>query len=204
VLPPTLTSTISPPLIADKFDYGATAFWALWGVTGTFTTTGGLDPAGLLIYPDLNTGGIASLEYEIPLAPGLVISFTVDMDLSDIDPGPGITEIIDPELIVAWSPDAPQEFPDTMPLVFWIMQDLVSITLRPEGEDPRLCEPITLTETENSYRITIDRSNTPHFYVNDQEECLPISDPMPPFPLLGQLFFSGQAIIDDVYVTIEP
>jgi hypothetical protein len=200
---PTPTSTIAPPLITETFTLGTLDIWEAWGVTGTFTVTGDSNPAGLLIYPEGLTGGIASRETDIPLSAGLVISFSVDMDLTNYLTSTISMDLSDPELFVIWSADLPEGDSEPLPLVFYIRQDFIQITLRPAGVEPRLCEFTQEVESDNNFRFTIDRNNIPHLYLNDQEECASFNAPLPPFSSPGRLIFSGQAILDNIYVAIE-
>jgi hypothetical protein len=196
LLPPTHTSTPSPLLLNDDFSLPLDQLWESWGLLETTIITG-TTPALLLTAADVDSGGISSRNDQIALSPGLVITFTADVDYVNEDAA---------VLRFAWSPgeSTPQELADGLPLALLISARQLTVQVVKTDGTLVSC-PWSLEATLHTFRLEFGRDRLPLLFVDDTPAC---ENMLVPIPLVnlpgGRIHFSGSGLIEDVSVSLTP
>jgi hypothetical protein len=196
LLPPTHTSTPSPLLLNDDFSLPLDQLWESWGLLETTIITG-TTPALLLTAADVDSGGISSRNDQIALSPGLVITFTADVDYVNEDAA---------VLRFAWSPgeSTPQELADGLPLALLISARQLTVQVVKTDGTLVSC-PWSLEDAAHTFRLEFGRDRLPLLFVDDSPVC---ENMLVPIPLVnlpgGRIHFSGSGLIEDVSVSLTP
>ena len=203
-IPPTVTNTPTPatPLLRDDFSDQNAQNWDEWGEGALIDITSGTDPAMQLNTTSLISGGASSIVDTISLVPGLEISFTALVNY----PASTSSTASAPQLRFAWSPGiaAPWETSEDLGVEIIISPLEVRITIY-KADRAIISEIHILTATENTYRVEVKDDGSLEFYLNDDQICENLSVPIPPYTLSGgRIHFSGNGLVDDVLVIVEP
>ncbi len=196
LLPPTHTGTPSPLLLSDDFSQPLDQLWESWGLLETIIITD-TTPALLLTAADVDSGGISSLNDQITLSPGLVITFTADVDYLNEDAA---------VLRFAWSPgeSTPQELADGLPLVLLISARQLTVQVV-KADGTLVSCPWSLEATAHTFRLEFSRDRLPLLFVDDTPAC---ENMLVPIPLVnlpgGRIHFSGSGLIEEVSVSLTP
>lgn len=197
LLPPTYTNTPSPVLLSDDFSQSLDLVWETWGISDITTIISDTTSMLLLSASSVDAGGISSLNSLISFTPGLIITFTADVDYLDDD-----TAVLG----FGWSPGEyiPPEQSDPSPLSFLIMSKQLTVQIIGEDGTSNSCTwPIE--DTIHTFEINIDRDWLPIIFVDDSQVCENLLVPIgQPDLLEGRIYFSGSGLIDDVYVSLSP
>ena len=202
---PTVTNTPTPatPLLRDDFSDQNAQNWQEWGENWLITIIPGEDPAMQLNTTSLISGGASSIVDTISLVPGLEISFTA---LVNYPASTSSSTATAPQLRFAWSPgiQAPYQTSEDLGVEIIISPLEVRITIY-KADGTSISETHILTATENTYRVEVKDDGSLEFYLNDEEICETLSVPIPPYTLSGgRIHFSGQGLVDDILVIVEP
>jgi hypothetical protein len=196
LLPPTRTSTASPVLLSADFSQPLDLLWESWGLLET-SVISGATPALLLTAADVDSGGISSRSDKLALSPGMVITFTADVDYLDDDAA---------VLRFAWSPgeSTPQDLADGLPLVLLISAQQLTVQVVTADGTLASC-PWALEDTAHTFRLEFDRDRLPLLFVDDTPACENMLLPIPLEDLPGgRIHFSGSGLIEAVSVSIAP
>jgi hypothetical protein len=197
LLPPTYTSTPIHVLLSDDFSQPLDLLWETWGIPDTTTVIFDTTSMLLLTAASVDAGGISSLSDRITVEPGLIITFTADVDYLDDD-----TAV----LRFAWSPgnSIPPELADPLPFSVLIESKQLAVQIIKEDGTSTACTwPIE--DAVHTFEIQFDRNLLPIIFVDDSPVCENLLAPIAQTDLLeGRIHFSGSGLIDDVSVSIAP
>jgi len=196
VLPPTYTSTPIPFLLFDDFSQSISLLWETWGSPDPTTVITGTTSMLLLTAANVDAAGISS-NNTIPLTPGLIITFTAEVDTLDND---------NAILRFGWSPgDSIPPEPST-PSPFSLLIESKQLTVQIIEEDGLSTSCFwPIEDTIHTVEINVDREWLPIIFVDDNPVCENLLAPIAQAePLEGRIYFSGSGLIDDISVSLAP
>ena len=206
VLRPTYTSTPVAPLLEEDFDNALSEQWELWGNTDNITTTliiegNDSDTFLLLSSQDVTADGISSLAEDIPLEPGVMISFTANLTTPAIN-----TDL--PTLRFAWTPGTvtPLDLDPDEPLALELLIQPTSfnLTIILEDNTQGACTA-ELEAGTHTFRIEVSETTEPKIFVDEQPVCEDMTIFIQPFSQPGgRIHFSGSGLVDDIMVYLQP
>ena len=196
LMPSTRTSTASPLLLRADFSQPLDLIWESWGVFETEVIEG-TTPALLLNAIDADSGGISSLNDQVAIKAGLVITFSADVDnVNDVTAA----------LRFAWSPgdSLPGELPEGLPLVLLIESKQLSVQVMQADGTLASCS-WTLEESAHTFRLEFDGEGLLLLFIDGSPACAGQLAPLPPFDLPGgRIHFSGRGLLQQVVVSLVP
>lgn len=196
LMPPTRTSMAPPLLLRADFSQPLDLAWESWGVLETEVIEG-ITPALLLNAVDADSGGISSLNDQIAIRAGLVITFSADVDIVDDDTA---------ALRFAWSPgdSIPLELPEGLLLVLLIESKQLSVQVATVDGTLASCS-WTLEDSAHTFRLEFDGERLPLLFIDGSPACAGQLAALPPFDLPGgRIHFSGRGLLQEVVVSLTP